>query len=223
MHMLRDLLLIVILVALALSVTGALLVRRAVRRLRRTVRVRITAARSSSALPVLSRRIGAQAEVWTSPPLQPRADRRSALTVGPLLSARAWLPGPTRAVSQVRRDLHRDVTATSRALRAARKAGRPIQDLESSVAKLAGHARELQLDLWVIAAEPDRGVRAQMLPEHAARAEVIRHTCANVRAAVLSAGSTNNEPALRQIVDDINDAVSAIDLRARAYQELSRL
>lgn len=62
-----------------------------------------------------------------------------------------------------------------------------------------------------------------MLSEQAARAGLIRRTCAKVRAAVLSEGSTYNEPALRQIVDDINEAVIAVDLRARAYRELSRL
>jgi hypothetical protein len=223
MHTLLDLLLIATLVALALSVTVALLVRRAVRRLRGTVRARIAAARANSALPVLSRPIGGPAPLWSPPPLHPGADRLSAVTGGVFLSARAWLPGPGRAVSVVRRDLHRDVVATSRVLRAAGEAGRPVHELDSSVAMLAGHARELQLDLHVIAAEPDRELRARMLAEHTARASDIRRTCASVRAAVLSAGSTYAGPALRQIVDDINDAVSAIDLRARAYQELSRL
>jgi len=222
MHTLLDLLLIATLVALALSVTAALLVRRAVRRLCGTVRARIAAARANSALPVLSRPIGGPAHLW-SPSLHLRADRLSAVTGGAFLSARAWLPGPGRAVSLVRRDLHRDVVATSRVLRAAGEAGRPVHELDSGVAMLAGHARELQLDLHVIAAEPDRELRARMLSEHAARASDIRRTCASVRAAALSAGSTNAGPALRQIVDDINEAVSAIDLRARAYQELSRL
>lgn len=223
MHALLDLLVIATLVALTLSVTAALLVRRAVRWLCGTVRARIAAARANSALPVLSGPIGGPAHLWSPPPLHPRADRLSAVTRGAFLSARAWLPGPGRAVSLVRRDLHRDVVATSRVLRAAGEAGRPIHELDSSVAVLAGHARELQLDLHVIAAEPDREVRARMLSEHAARASDIRRTCASVRAAVLSAGSTYAGPALRQIVDDINDAVSAIDLRARAYHELSRL
>lgn len=221
MHTLLVLLQIVTVVVLALSVTGVLLVRRAIRRLRRNVRARIAAAGMNGAASALSRPVGGQPDAWSSPPLQPRPDRLTAATVGPLLSARAWLPGPTRAVSLMRRDLHRDLTATSRALSAARMAGRPSYELESRLALLAEHERQLQLNLQIIAAEPDHQARAQLLSAYVAQASVIRRTCANVRAAVLSEGCAYDEPALREIVDDINDAVITADLRARAHRELS--
>lgn len=223
MHTLLALLLVVTLVPLALGVVGALFVRRAIRRVRRSLLVRIAAARTNSPLSVWSGPTGGQPDAWSAPPLQPRPGQLTAAAAGPKLAARAWLPGPTRAVSVVRRDLHRDVAATSRALRAARKAGRPVHELESSVAMLAEHARQLQLDLQIIAAEPDREVRGQLLSAHAAHASLIRRTCANVRAAVLSDGSTYGEPALGQVVDSVNDALIRADLTARAYRELSRM
>jgi hypothetical protein len=215
-------LLIMTLIALVFTVTVALLVRRAVRRVRRTVRARMVAARRNAPVFAASRPVDRRTRQWWAAPLRIPADLRTEFALGPVLSARAWQPGPTGTVARLRRDLHRDVIATSRILREARKAGRPVQGLERSVASLARHERELQLDLRVIAAEPDRVARNQLLSTHAARAGLIHRTCAQVRNAVLDEGSTSNEPALHQIVEDIDEAVTAVGLQARAYRDLSR-
>jgi molybdenum cofactor biosynthesis enzyme MoaA len=95
--------------------------------------------------------------------------------------------------------------------------------LESGIAMLARYASELHLDLRVIAAEPDRKEQTRLLTAHAARASLIRDTCAQVRAAVRQEGATSNEPALHRTVEDIKAAVTAVHLRGRAYQDLSRL
>jgi hypothetical protein len=119
------------------------------------------------------------------------------------------------------RDLDRDVASAAFAVRAAEQAGRPVHEFDGCVAMLTEHAREVQLDLRVIAAEPDAAVRARLLSEHAARAGLIRQTCANVRAAVLSGGSVSRQSVLERIVADVNDAALAVRLRADAYRELS--
>jgi hypothetical protein len=120
------------------------------------------------------------------------------------------------------RELDRDVASAVFAVRAAEQAGRPVQELQSRLAMLAEQAREVQLDLRVIATEPDAAVRADLLSAHADRAGLIRQTCARVRAAVLSGGSVSRQPVLEQIVTEVNDAALAVRLRAAAYRELSR-
>ena len=231
MDTLLNLVLIAALLALALGVIGCLMVWRAVRRLRRSVRARFGAARRrqgeqplsgvSSARRAMSGPLGGQTVDWLLP-VRSHAGRLASVADGRLLSARALLPGPTRAASAVGRDLHREVASAAFAVRAARRAGRPVHELESSVAMLAEQARILQLDLRVVAAEPDSVARAQLLSAHEARATLIRGACAEVRAAVLSGGSASSEPVLEGIVSDVNDAALAVRLRAAAYRELSR-
>jgi len=222
MRALLELLLVIALIALAGSVSVALLIRHALRRLQRAARTRIDAARSNRPLSVASRPSNRQAAAWTLPAFPTSRDLVTARTLGPALSARAHVPGAAGAIARLRRDLNRDVTATSHAMRAARRAGRPVDGLDSSLAALVQQARELQRDLRIIAAEPDRTVRAQMLVAHAARATLIQRACAQVRTALLEERSTPHESTLQRIVDDIDDAVTAVGLRMRAYRELSR-
>jgi hypothetical protein len=221
MQTMLEVLLIACLVSFALVVTGVVIAWRAVRRLRRTARVRLAAAGISTARRVASSRPDLPVGTW-SPPHGSGPDRLSALAGGAYVSARAWLPGPARAVWVLCRDLDRDVASAVFAVRAAKQHGRPVQELEGAVAMLTEPARDVQLDLRVIAAEPDAAVRAQLLSAHAARAGLIRQTCANVRAAVLDGGSVSRQPVLERIVTDVNDAALAVRLRAAAYRELSR-
>jgi len=58
---------------------------------------------------------------------------------------------------------------------------------------------------------------------HAERVTLIRRACAEVRGALLVGGSAANDADLNAIVEDINHQVTALDLRARAYRDLSRL
>jgi hypothetical protein len=209
------------LVFFVVVVTGALLAWRAVRRLRRTARIRLAAAGLNGARRAVSGLLDGLTGAW-SPPRGPDPSRLGALAGGAYVSARAWLPGQTRAVWTLCRDLDRDVASAVFAVRAAEQAGRPVQELQGCVAMLTEHARELQLDLRVIAAEPDAAARAHLLAAHADRASLIRQTCANVRTAVLSGGSVSRQPELERIVSDVNDAALAVRLRAAAYRELSR-
>jgi hypothetical protein len=220
MQTLLEVLLIACLVSFALVVIGVAVAWRAVRRLRRTARIRLAAAGISVARRAASNRLDGLARAW-SPPPRTGPGGPGALT-GAYVSARAWLPGPARAVWALCRDLDRDVASAVFAVRAAKQHGRPVQELEGAVAMLTEPARDVQLDLRVIAAEPDAAVRAQLLSAHAARAGLIRQTCANVRAAVLDGGSVSRQPVLERIVTDVNDAALAVRLRAAAYRELSR-
>ena len=218
MRTLLDWLLVASVLSLVGGVGVALVIRRAVRRLRRAVRARIGAARTMSvgSRPA-DRHVGAE----NLAPLRVAADLVAFRAQGPALSTRAYLPGPVGAVCRVRRDLHREVASTSRVVRAARRAGRPADELDSCVAELVGQAKQLDLDLQIIAAEPDRSVRAQTLSAHTARAMVIQRTCAQVRSSVLAQGSGSNHSTLQRIVEDVDDAVTAADLRVQAYRELS--
>jgi hypothetical protein len=221
MQTMLEVLLITCLVSFALVVIGVVIGWRAVRRVRRTARVRLAAAAMRAARRAVSSRLDGLAGAW-SPPRGPGPDRLSALADGAYVSARAWLPGPARSVWVLCRDLERDVASAVFAVRAAEQAGRPVQELQGCLAMLTEHARDVQLDLRVIAAEPDAAVRAHLLSAHAARTSLIRQTCANVRAAVLSGGSVSRQPELERIVTDVNDAALAVRLRAAAYRELSR-
>lgn len=216
MQTLLEVLLITCLVTFVLVVMGVLIAWHAVRRLRRTARIRLAAAGISACRAASNRLAGA----W-SPTRGPGPDRLGALAGGAYVAARAWLPGPARAVWMLCRDLDRDVASAVFAVRAADQAGRPVQELEDCVARLTEHAREVQLDLRVIAAEPDAAARAHLLSGHAARVSLIRQTCANVRSAVLSGGSVSRQPVLERLVTDVNDAATAVRLRAAAYRELS--
>jgi hypothetical protein len=221
MQTMLELFLIACLVSFALVVLGVLIAWRGVRRLRRTARIRLAALGVGAARRVVARRLDRPADARP----QPRGSgpgRLGEFAGGTYLSARAWLPGQARAVWALCRDLDRDVASALFAVRAAEHAGRPVQELEGCLAMLSEHARDVQLDLRVIAAEPDAAVRADLLSEHAARAGLIRQACANVRAAVLSGGSVSRQPVLEQIVADVNDAALAVRLRAAAYRELSQ-
>jgi hypothetical protein len=221
MQTLLELLLITCLVSFGLVVIGVLIAWRAVRRLRRTASIRLAAAGIGVVRRAAAIRLDGPAGAW-SPPRGPGPDRLSAFADGAYVATRAWLPGPARAVWGLSRDLDRDVASAVFAVRAAERAGRPVQELQGCVATLTEHARDLQLDLRVIAAEPDPTVRDQLLSAHTARASLIRQTCANVRSAVLSGGSISRQPELERTVTDVNDAALAVRLRAAAYRDLTR-
>ena len=221
MQTMLEVLLITCLVSFAVVVMGVAIAWRAVRRLRRTARVRLAAAGISAARRAASSRLDAPVGAW-SPPRGSGPDRLSTVVGGAYVAARAWLPGPARAVWVLCRDLDRDIASAVFAVRAAKQAGRSVQELEGCVAMLTQHARDVQSDLRVIAAEPDAAVRAHLLSAHTAQASLIRQTCANVRAAVLDGGSVSRQLDLERIVTDVNDAALAVRLRAAAYHELSR-
>lgn len=206
-----------LLMVFVVGVVGVVVTVRAIRWLRLTLFGRIKVGRTSG------RRASAQAPSRRrGRPSLATVDTLTALIVNPTMLLPASLPGRDRSSSRVSRDLHRDVVETNRVLQVARRSGRPVSDLESAVAKLAGHATELHVDLRTIAAERDPRERARLLAAHAERADLIRDSCADVRASLLQRGSATSEAALRRLVTDIKDAVTAARLREQAYRELSR-
>ncbi|MCU1593754.1 MAG: hypothetical protein JWO12_1146 [Frankiales bacterium] len=135
--------------------------------------------------------------------------------------ARAAVPGPGREVAVVRRALRADVAGADRSVSTGRQAGRPVEGLGSIVRRLREQAHVLDVDLAVIASEPDRRVRQQLLRTQDGRVLLLRRACAEVRRGVLLAGSATTAPLLSSMVDDLNDEVIALGLRARAYAELT--
>lgn len=128
-----------------------------------------------------------------------------------------------RDVTAVRRAVRHDVEATTGAVAAGLRAGRPLEGLEHGLAQLAEQARSLDLDLSVVAAERDRATRSALLAPHAERAAQIHATCCRVRAAVLADGACTGGSALHSVLADLDDHAGALEHRARAYQELSSL
>ena len=137
-----------------------------------------------------------------------------------LVEIRAWLPGPARQVTAIRRDLGRDVAAAVRAVQAGRAAGRPVEELVPLTARLRRAAAELDLDLSVIAAEPDEIGREDLLAAERERIAVLRRSCSQLRRAVLLAGSATSGAQLPQLVDEVDDELVRLGLWAQAHAEL---
>ncbi|MCW2599764.1 MAG: hypothetical protein JWM02_1593 [Frankiales bacterium] len=148
---------------------------------------------------------------WSAP-LPPARSR--------VVTLQAWLPGRARPVAALRRDLHRDVHGAVRAVEVGLEAGRPVRPLAAIGTRLQRTAFDLDVDLAVIAAEPDLTRRRALLDEQADRIQALRHACAQVRRGVLLAGSATTGPLLPVVMGDINDEVVRLDLWAKAHREL---
>jgi hypothetical protein len=138
-----------------------------------------------------------------------------------LAGARATAPARVRVreVATVRRDLLADLTGAKRAVAAGREAGRPMARLDSVVCRLTEQARQLDVDLLVVAAEPDPLERRGLLAAQADRVALFRRVYGEVRRGVLLAGSTSTGPLLTSMGADLNDEIFALGLQAQAYQE----
>lgn len=137
-----------------------------------------------------------------------------------MLRLRALRPGDE--VSRLRGDLRADVTGTLAMLGAAARAGRPVSSLSAIAGRLSGHARQLDVELALVGAEPDRSLQGDQLADVAGRAAELRAACAQVRAGVLAAGGASRTP-LAGLAEEIEHEVTGLRLRARAYQELAGL
>jgi hypothetical protein len=93
--------------------------------------------------------------------------------------------------------------------------------MDSVVRRLMEHARQLDVDLLVVAAEPDALERRRLLAAQADRVALLRRAFGEVRRGVLLAGSTSTWPLLTSMVADLNDEIIALGLQAQAYQEMS--
>lgn len=194
MTTLLHLLLWALLSAAAVTAAAVLTVRWAWRRTRRALTTRL-------------------AELTRRAPRQPSLAAR--------LREGAALLGPGREVAVVRRDLRAEVTGAERAVTAGRLARRPVDGLDSIVRGLRDQAHALDVDLAVIASEPDGRVRRQLLAAQQERLSLLRHACGQVRHGVVLAGAATTTPLLRSTVDELNEEVVALRLRARAYAELT--
>lgn len=218
---LHVLVMLTVLGALAFAVTTVVVIRHAIRRLRdlrHALRARMGAVAGPRGPSQPSRRASGVAIASGSSKVRHAADT---LLAGAAVQARASLPGPGQEVGQIRRDLRRDLAATARCISAGLAAGRPIHSLETILGRLSECARALEVDLTVIAAEPDRAVRRRLLAAQREPTDLLRRACAQVRRGVMIGGSTTTEPLLSDVVADLNDEVIALELRAQAYHELA--
>ncbi len=197
MSTLLSLLLLTFILGLVATVGVAVLCVWGVRRLGRATRARLAAVERPIRPPVLA--------------LPPSRG---------LVEVRAWLPGPARQVTAVRRDLGRDVAAAVRAVRAGRTAGRPVEELVPLTSRLRRAAAELDLDLSVIAGEPDAVGRGDLLAAEGERIAVLRRSCSQLRRAVLLAGSTTSGGQLPRLVGEVDDELVRLGLWAQAHDEL---
>lgn len=137
-------------------------------------------------------------------------------------TARAAIPGPVQPVYALRDRVRRELTSALGALSAARAAGRPVTSLTASTTRLENAARQLDLDLAIIAGEPDPQVRAGMLAEQAKRIETFAHACAQLRRGAVLAGGTDTDGALDSAARELSEEIDRLRFRAEAYQDLNR-
>jgi hypothetical protein len=150
-----------------------------------------------------------------------QASLAGSLTSAARVRVQAVVPGAGREVAVVRHGLRTDIAGAHRAVSTGVQAGRPVEGLNGIVRRLREQARALDVDLAVIASEPDRRTRRQLLAAQSDRVTLLRCACAEVRRGVLVAGSATTAPPLHSMVDDLNEEITALGLRARAYAELS--
>jgi hypothetical protein len=137
------------------------------------------------------------------------------------LQARCLLPTRTRRIDLLRLELRKDIDTACGVVDAGLRAGRPLEQLQPACRYLHQAAAEVDLDLLVIAAEPDPVHREAMLGGLAERRRMLTEACAQLRHAVLLAGDPAADPLLAQTVEDLRDEMNLLRLRAEAYRELA--
>jgi hypothetical protein len=151
-----------------------------------------------------------------------RAARRRVSAFGnrTSLQLQSLLPSGTRPISSLRLSLQRDVIAATDAVDAGWEAGRPVAQLRGLAQSLRYAAAELDLDLAVIASEPNTGVRNAMLDAQQERIDTLRLICAQLRHGVLLAGGAAGGVRVSALCDELNDEIDLLRLRAEAYRDL---
>ncbi|MGB8652037.1 MAG: hypothetical protein WCD35_15395 [Mycobacteriales bacterium] len=185
--------------------TAAWLVVRSLRRVRARLRRRVEVALGHGPAAALSARYD-----------RALAGRRLAVL-------ERWLPGPARTVPALRRDLHRDVQGALHAVAVGARAGRPVEELAVLAGRLRARVGALDVDLAVLAAEPDENRRQVLLAGQQERVEQVRRGCAQVRQGVLLAGAATSGEQLGSADDlaaDLADEVSRLGFWAGAHREL---
>lgn len=136
-------------------------------------------------------------------------------------SARAVIPGPAQAVYAMRERVRRELTSARDALGAARAAGRPTGAFEPSLARLVQTANQLDLDLAIIAGEPDHRAREALLAEQRERLEQFARACHQVRRGAVLAGGPDADGTLARTATELAEEVERLRLRAQAFRDLS--
>lgn len=161
------------------------------------------------------RRTGRGAVVWGR-----GADRRPGRAQVAGLRLRGLVPGPQQELAALRSGLRRDVSGTVAAVGSAARGGRPLPQLVGLARQVQEHARALDVDLAVLAAEPDTAVRQHLLQRQAGRIAELRAACAQLREGVLVAGTLHGS--LPGLHAELAEELAGLRLQAQAYDELSR-
>ena len=164
-----------------------------------------------------TRRLAARVLAW-----RPPVPRRTASTLSwrPLVPQAAHLVLPRGEVSAVRRQLATDVRAAVRAGGAGRAAGRPVEELSRLTGRLERQARELDLDLAVVAREPDAARRRELLAALHDELGQLRSSCRQVRDGVHAAGGLAPRTTGQLLAEEVQDEVQRLALWASSYREL---
>jgi len=94
---------------------------------------------------------------------------------------RYTVPGTGGELARLRLELRTSLDSTYRALESGRAADASLSEAAALLARLDGHARELDAELKSLEREPDRGRVAERLPQLAERAHRISHSADTLR------------------------------------------
>ncbi|MFI1090929.1 hypothetical protein [Streptomyces sp. NPDC020917] len=94
---------------------------------------------------------------------------------------RYTVPGTGGELARLRLELRTSLDSTYRALESGRAADASLSEAAALLARLDGHARELDAELKSLEREPDRGRIAERLPQLAERTHRITHSADTLR------------------------------------------
>lgn len=97
------------------------------------------------------------------------------------IKARRFTPGTVGELAKLRLDLRTALDSTYRALEAGRPGDASLSEAAQLLARLDGHARELDAELRLLEREPDRRRVAERLPELSERTRRIAHSADTLR------------------------------------------
>lgn len=147
--------------------------------------------------------------------------RSSRLRDGMLaVRTRALPPGPARELAQLRQRLRQASAAAADAVRLASSRGRDLGELPRLSLRLDNLARELDLDLELLAGEPDPARLQALLPAAAQRVDGVADAAAELRAASLSTGAAVRDSALTELGASLQAESERVRLWSQAYREL---
>lgn len=126
-------------------------------------------------------------------------------------TVKVWLtpPGARREVAALRRRLAEAVNATPRAVTVVQRASGVVGDLPALARRLQRVAATLDAELKLLAAEPDPGELARMLPSARARVADVARVARSIRRAA-AAGLDAGRADLRQLNDDVEQEMAAL-------------